>query len=58
MSGCGDASSVPYGTFHWRHPYGVYNPLDEGRMGDLDEYLESGADLGLIRVENLFEELE
>jgi hypothetical protein len=42
---------------HWRHPFGVYNPLDEGRSSDLDEYLHSGSQIGLERVEDLFPEL-
>jgi hypothetical protein len=42
---------------HWRYPFGVYNPLDEGNASDLDEHLVSGSMVGLQRVENLFPEL-
>lgn len=42
---------------HWRHPYGTYNPLDEGGSSELDEYLATGSTLGLVRVNNLFPEL-
>ncbi len=42
---------------HYRHPYGVYNPLDEGGQSDLDEYLATGSTVGLSRVEELFPEL-
>ena len=42
---------------HWRHPYGVFNPIDEGMVGDLDHYLDSGNEVGLQRVSNLFPEL-
>lgn len=44
--------------FHWRFPYGVWNPALEGRTGDLDSYLESGSDTGLMRTNNLFPELD
>ena len=47
-----------FGGLHWRHPFGVYNVLDEGGSSDLDEYLISGGEAGLIRTDNLFPELE
>lgn len=43
---------------HWRHPFGVYNVLDEGGATDLDEYITSGSMVGLQKVHNLFPELE
>ena len=43
---------------HWRHPYGVRNPLDEGYAGDVDSYLENGSRVGLVRAETLFPELQ
>lgn len=42
---------------HYQHPFGVYNPLDEGGSTDLDEYLRTGSTVGLVRTENLFPEL-
>lgn len=42
---------------HWRHPYGVYNPLDDGGFGDLDAHLETGSRVGLRVVNTLFPEL-
>jgi hypothetical protein len=42
---------------HWRHPYGVYNSLDEGYATEYDEYLRSGSMSGLTTVTNLFPEL-
>ena len=42
---------------HWRHPFGVYNILDEGGSSDLDEYLTTGSEVGLRRTTNLFPEL-
>lgn len=42
---------------HWRHPFGVYNVLDEGGSSDVDEYLASGSEVGLRRTTNLFPEL-
>lgn len=43
---------------HWRHPFGVYNALNEGGSSDLDEYLATGSTAGLRRVDTLFPELE
>lgn len=42
---------------HWRHPFGVYNVLDEGGSSELDEYLATGSEVGLQRTNNLFPEL-
>ena len=49
--------SSDYAT-HWRHPFGVYNPLNEGGASELDELLESGSTLGLERATTLFPELQ
>lgn len=43
---------------HWRHPFGVYNVLDEGGYTDVDEFLQSGSTVGLQRSTTLFPELE
>lgn len=43
---------------HWQFPYGVWNPMTEGKASEVDEYLMTGSKLGLVRRENLFEELE
>lgn len=43
---------------HWQHPHGVYNPIDEGYSGDVDGYIESGSEVGLHRVDDLFPELK
>jgi hypothetical protein len=42
---------------HWRHPFGVWNPLDEGGSSDLDAYLDGQGEVGLERMTNLFPEL-
>lgn len=42
---------------HFRLPFGVYNVIAEGGESDLDEYLESGSEVGLRRIDNLFPEL-
>jgi hypothetical protein len=42
---------------HWRMPYGIYNPLLEGRSTELDFYLATGSTVGLEQVSNLFPEL-
>lgn len=49
----GDADEV----HHWRHPYGIYNPMDEGGSSELDHYIDSGDEIGLQRTDNLFPEL-
>jgi hypothetical protein len=42
----------------YRCPFGIYNPLNEGGVTDLDEYLASGSTVGLENVTTLFPELE
>jgi hypothetical protein len=61
-----DAVSGPFradpfgygGPGHYRYPYGVYNPLLEGRSSDLDQYVENGSMVGLEQVTELFTELK
>jgi hypothetical protein len=43
---------------HYRYPFGVYDPLHEGGVTDLDEYLRTGSEVGLRRVDDLFPELQ
>lgn len=43
---------------HYRHPFGVYSPLDEGNASDLDAYLAEGSTVGLHRTDDLFPELK
>jgi len=43
---------------HFRLPFGIYNPLLEGRQDDYIEYLSNGSTVGLHRVDTLFSELE
>lgn len=42
---------------HFRKPYGIYDPVEEGGFGDVDGYLETGSEVGLVRVTDLFPEL-
>lgn len=51
--------SVPYAVnmFSWRHPFGIYSPLDEGGSSELDHYLANGSETGLQRTKQLFPEL-
>jgi hypothetical protein len=49
---------TPHSYVHWRHPYGVFDALNEGGSSDLDEYLETGSTVGLERATTLFSELE
>jgi len=43
---------------HFRYPYGVWNTMLEGGVGEVDEYLNTGSELGLERTDNLFRELD
>jgi len=44
---------------HWQTPYGIYNPISDGRGAtDLDEYLRTGSTQGLERATTLFRELD
>lgn len=43
---------------YYRRPFGVYNVLDEGGASELDEYLHTGSELGLVRTAELFPELQ
>jgi hypothetical protein len=54
----GQAEVSKRGKHHWRHPYGVFDALNEGGFSDLDEYLETGSTVGLERASTLFPELE
>lgn len=47
-----------YNDVHYRHPYGLYNVLDEGGSSELDEYLTTGSTIGLTQVDELFSELK
>lgn len=42
---------------HFIMPYIGYNPLSEGGESDVDNYVFTGNEIGLQRVENLFPEL-
>lgn len=44
-------------AIHWRHPYGIYNPVLEGGFGEIDTYLQTGSKSGLQQVDVLFPEL-
>lgn len=42
---------------HWRLPYGIYNPIADGRYGKLDHYLNYGDLAGLQYADTLYPEL-
>lgn len=42
---------------HYRLPYGIYNPIAEGRVTDVDEYLDNGSTVGLKRTKSFYPEL-
>lgn len=44
-------------SLNYRTPYGIYNPLAEGLMTDVDEYVATGSTAGLQKLETLFPEL-
>lgn len=56
--GAPEGPSLVGGGVHMRAPYGVWNPMLEGRPSDLDEYLATGSTLGLQATDNLFPELD
>ena len=43
---------------HYRTPFGGYNPLTENGATEYDNFIESGSEAGLRRVETLFGELQ
>ena len=43
---------------HGIHPFGIRNILDENGSTDLDEFLNSGSEIGLTRNAQLFKELQ
>lgn len=53
-----EASKSVTNRLHWQHPYGIYNIVNEGGSSDVDEYLSSGSEVGLVRQTKLFRELE
>lgn len=46
-----------HSDMHWVHPYGCVNMINEGYGRDADEYVLTGSEVGLVRVNTLFEEL-
>lgn len=52
------SDGVKKSKLHYRTPYGIYNPLAEGLMTDVDEYIATGSTAGLQKLETLFPELE
>lgn len=43
---------------HWQFPFGVWNALVETGATDMDECVTSGSEVGLVRRERVFPELE
>lgn len=60
QTGRNDGDLATYGVpdFHWRHPYGVKNYIDEGYGSDVDGYIETGSTVGLTKATTLFPELQ
>lgn len=53
----GAKPEYPHREQHWVHPFGIYNVLNEGGFTDLDDYLVTGNEVGLTRINTLFREL-
>lgn len=51
-------SEVKYNYLHFRYPYGIYNPMNDGGFHFLDNHLNSNSNVGLIRANTLFPELQ
>lgn len=43
---------------HYQFPYGITNPMTERYGSDLDNYVNTGSEIGLTRTKNLYPELE
>lgn len=56
--GAKKGSTVEPNKVHFRYPFGVYNPLNEGRKGSYYDYLRTGSTAHLEKVSTLFPELE
>jgi hypothetical protein len=48
---------LPKVRYHYRKPFGTYDPLDETGGTELDEYIASGNAVGLTQATTLFTEL-
>lgn len=44
-------------NLHWRTPYGIWNPLEDGGSSEYDAHLADGMEVGLERVSVMFPEL-
>lgn len=60
MKSCmGNPLLLPNNSIHWQHPYGCYNPLDEGAATPYDDYVQRNFRTGLKHnTETLFPELK
>ena len=52
-----DTGKVGNGV-HFRFPYGVWNPVSNGVMTEVDQYMANGSTSGLTEVKTLYPELE
>ncbi len=52
-----NGATAPAYSLHWQTPFGVPNNLMDGGWSEYDQYITSGSEIGLRRVENLFPEL-
>lgn len=57
VSGSQYLRNIPNECLHYQMPYGVWNPLAEGRGTDYDNYLMHGDLTGLVKTTELFPEL-
>lgn len=54
----GSSGSIEGRILHWRHPSGAENNIDLYGASDVDEYINHGSTVGLVRSEELFNELK
>lgn len=50
--------SLRHNAVHWQHPFGAENRINDGYGRDVDEYIRTGSEVGLVRRTKLFEELQ
>lgn len=50
--------SYGFSPMNYRTPFGVYSALENGGSTEYDNYMETGSEVGLRRVEELFGELK
>jgi len=59
VTGADLTPAQPYRTpLNYRHPFGIYNPLEENGATEYDAYMRTGSVVGFRRITELFSELK